>query len=108
MLDSKLLKPITGTFIAPIINDTGTNNWGLKEWDRNFRIARRLGMDTIIILGVEYEFCGHRQSALDPRSTTWPQDPNLLAMTFRLSEEHGFKDVQHTLEIFGTCADCAP
>jgi Fur family transcriptional regulator, ferric uptake regulator len=25
----------------------------------------------------------------------------------RISEEHGFTDVQHTLEIFGTCADCA-
>jgi Fur family ferric uptake transcriptional regulator len=24
----------------------------------------------------------------------------------RISEEHGFSDVQHTLEIFGTCADC--
>ena len=25
----------------------------------------------------------------------------------QVSEEHGFTDVQHTLEIFGTCADCA-
>jgi Fur family ferric uptake transcriptional regulator len=24
----------------------------------------------------------------------------------RISEEHGFSDVQHTLEIFGTCASC--
>ena len=24
----------------------------------------------------------------------------------KISEEHGFSDVQHTLEIFGTCADC--
>jgi Fur family ferric uptake transcriptional regulator len=25
----------------------------------------------------------------------------------RVSAEHGFTDVRHTLEIFGTCADCA-
>ena len=24
----------------------------------------------------------------------------------KISEEHGFTDVQHTLEILGTCADC--
>lgn len=91
MLDPNRLKPITGTFVAPIVNDTGTNNWGIKEWDRNFALARRIGMDTLIIIGVEYDFSGHRQSALDPRSTTWPQDPNLLSMCFRLAEEHGFK-----------------
>jgi len=91
MLDPKLLKPITGTFIAPIVNDTGTNNWGIREWDRNFRLARGLGMDTVIVIGVEYDIGGRRQSALDPRGTTWKQDANLLAMTFRLCEEHGMK-----------------
>lgn len=25
----------------------------------------------------------------------------------RVADEHGFTDVSHTLEIFGTCADCA-
>lgn len=98
MLDPKTLKPITGTFIAPIVNDTGTNNWGLREWDRNFRIARAIGIDTIIIIGVEYDIGGHRQSALDPRNTTWPQDANLLDMAFRLSEEYGF-----TLYCGGVC-----
>jgi Fur family ferric uptake transcriptional regulator len=24
----------------------------------------------------------------------------------RIADEHGFADVSHTLEIFGTCADC--
>lgn len=25
----------------------------------------------------------------------------------RAADEHGFRDVSHTLELFGTCADCA-
>ena len=25
----------------------------------------------------------------------------------KVAEDHGFRDVTHTLEIFGTCADCA-
>ncbi|SOC54970.1 Fur family transcriptional regulator [Ornithinimicrobium cerasi] len=25
-----------------------------------------------------------------------------------VAAEHGFRDVSHTLEIFGTCADCSP
>ncbi|RLV51353.1 transcriptional repressor, partial [Aeromicrobium phragmitis] len=24
-----------------------------------------------------------------------------------VAEDHGFRDVEHTLEIFGTCGDCA-
>jgi Fur family ferric uptake transcriptional regulator len=26
----------------------------------------------------------------------------------RVARDHGFIDVSHTLEVFGTCADCAP
>jgi len=27
--------------------------------------------------------------------------------TSQIAEAHGFRDVQHNLEIFGVCADCA-
>ncbi len=91
MIDPATLQPITGTFLAPLINDTGTNNWGRKEWEANFRLARSIGMDTIILIGVEYDIGGHRQSALDPRNTTWKEDPNLFSMVFRLCEENGLK-----------------
>ena len=49
MLDPKRLKPITGTFVSPIHGDTGTNNWGLAEWEADFRLMKSLGMDTIIV-----------------------------------------------------------
>jgi Fur family transcriptional regulator, ferric uptake regulator len=25
-----------------------------------------------------------------------------------VAEEHGFRDISHDLEIFGTCGNCAP
>ena len=33
--------------------------------------------------------------------------PTVEAWTERVAAEHGFTDVGHTLEIFGTCATCA-
>ena len=33
--------------------------------------------------------------------------PTVEAWADRVSAEHGFTDVRHTLEIFGTCADCS-
>ena len=35
------------------------------------------------------------------------EGPTVEAWATRVSAEHGFTDVHHTLEIFGTCADCA-
>lgn len=35
------------------------------------------------------------------------EGPAVERWAHRVSEEHGFTDVQHTLEIFGTCADCS-
>lgn len=34
------------------------------------------------------------------------EGPAVERWTRHVSEEHGFVDVSHTLEIFGTCADC--
>ena len=33
--------------------------------------------------------------------------PPVERWTARIAAEHGFADVQHDLEVFGTCADCA-
>ena len=91
MLDPKRLKPITGTFVSPLLGDTGINNWGVEEWEADFRLMKSLGMDTVIVIRCEVEHGGKRWSALDPRGVTWPQDPDLLSMFFRLSDKYGMK-----------------
>jgi Fur family ferric uptake transcriptional regulator len=34
-------------------------------------------------------------------------DPHLERWAARIAAEHGFADVEHELEVFGTCRDCA-
>ncbi|MDN5765628.1 MAG: transcriptional repressor [Humibacillus sp.] len=42
--------------------------------------------------------CGKTLEVEGPAVETWSD---------RVAQEHGFTEVTHTLEIFGTCADCA-
>ncbi|RBY95347.1 transcriptional repressor [Blastococcus sp. TF02-8] len=42
--------------------------------------------------------CGRTEEVADPPVERWAA---------RIADEHGFVDVQHDLEVFGTCADCA-
>ena len=42
--------------------------------------------------------CGKTVEVEGPAVETWSD---------RVAQEHGFTEVTHTLEIFGTCADCA-
>lgn len=42
--------------------------------------------------------CGKAVEVAGPAVETWSS---------RVASEHGFTDVEHTLEIFGTCADCS-
>jgi Fur family ferric uptake transcriptional regulator len=42
--------------------------------------------------------CGRTVEVEGPAVESWAD---------RVSAQHGFTDVRHTLEIFGTCADCA-
>lgn len=90
MLDNTMVK-ITGTFIQPLLGDTGIENRGLEEWEQDFRMLKAMGMDTLIIIRCECEQNGVHVSGLDPRSTTWPEDDNLLDMFFRLGDKYGFE-----------------
>ena len=91
MLPSSSYMPITGTFVSCLLGNTGINNWGLKEWDYEFRLYKAMGIDTVVVIRCEVESGGVCTSGLDPRSTSWPEDPNLIAMFFRLSEQYGLK-----------------
>ena len=88
MLNDVALKPITGTFVNMLISDTGIVNAGLKEWEQDFKMMKAIGMDQLFIIRTECEQNGIRLSAEDPRSTTWPEDKNLLDMVFRLGDKY--------------------
>ena len=91
MLKNLSLKPITGTFVNMLISDTGIMNSGLKEWEQDFQMMKAIGIDQLFVIRTECEQNGVRLSAEDPRSTTWPEDENLLDMVFRLADKYGMR-----------------
>ena len=109
MLKGVTLKPITGTFVNMLISDTGIVNAGLKEWERDFRMMKAIGMDHLFVIRTEFERNGVRLSAEDPRSTTWPEDECLLDLVFRLGDKYGMTVFLGGPVGIGTliCAFCA-
>jgi hypothetical protein len=45
---------ITGTFLDEITHDIPSQNWGEKEWRREFELYSRIGIDTVIIIRAGY------------------------------------------------------
>ena len=47
---------ITGTFIDEISHDIPHQNWGAKEWEKDFQHMQQAGIDTVILIR-----CGYRK-----------------------------------------------
>ena len=51
-------KAITGTFLDEITHDIPAQNWGKREWSRDFDVMKSVGIDTVILIRA-----GYRQQA---------------------------------------------
>ncbi|MDK2970642.1 MAG: hypothetical protein PWP23_397 [Candidatus Sumerlaeota bacterium] len=76
------MKPITGTFIDEITWDIPSQNWGAKEWRREFDTMRQAGIDTVIIIRAS-----RRDEAIFPSEVLGCLDAPDLAQLF-LDEAH--------------------
>ena len=47
---------ITGTFIDEISHDIPHQNWGPREWEKDFQYMQAAGIDTVIVIR-----CGYRK-----------------------------------------------
>ena len=45
---------ITGTFLDEITHDIPTQNWGPREWARDFDAMKAIGIDTVILIRAGY------------------------------------------------------
>jgi len=45
---------ITGTFLDEISHDIPHQNWGGKEWDKDFEHMKRAGINTVILIRSGY------------------------------------------------------
>lgn len=46
--------PITGTFLDEISHDIPHQNWGRKEWEKDFEYMASMGIDTVILIRSGY------------------------------------------------------
>lgn len=47
--------PLTGTFLDEISHDIPHQNWGTKEWERDFQAMKAIGIDTVILIRSGYK-----------------------------------------------------
>ena len=46
---------ITGTFLDEISHDIPSQNWGIKEWNKDFKSMKSAGIDTVILIRCGYK-----------------------------------------------------
>ena len=82
---------ITGTFLDEISHDIPHQNWGLAEWDADFRNMQAIGIDTVIMIRSGYR-----------KFITWPSEylmkkgcympsMDLVEMFLSLADKYGMK-----------------
>ncbi len=78
---------ITGTFLDEITHDIPSQNWGRAEWDREFALYKKIGLDTVIIIRA-----GYRNKCIVPSKTIpdlLPVYEDLAETFFDLADQHG-------------------
>lgn len=81
---------ITGTFLDEISHDIPHQNWGTKEWDKDFQHMKTMGIDTVILIR-----CGHKNwltypsAVLQQEEGAYPPPVDLVQLFLSLSEKYG-------------------
>jgi len=81
---------ITGTFLDEISHDIPHQNWGQKEWEKDFLHMKTMGIDTVILIR-----CGYRRwvtypsKVLKEREGAYMPPIDLVEMFLLLAEKYG-------------------
>lgn len=82
---------ITGTFLDEISHDIPHQNWGMKEWDRDFQHMKNIGIDTVIMIRSGYrKFITYNSPYLLKKGCYKPSQ-DLLEMFLTLADKYGMK-----------------
>jgi hypothetical protein len=84
--------PITGTFLDEISHDIPSQNWGPDEWDREFRVMRDVGIDTVILIRCGYtRWTTYPSKVLAAEQNAMTPPLDLVDLFLTLSEKYGMK-----------------
>ena len=81
---------ISGTFLDEISHDIPHQNWGLREWEKDFRVMRDVGIDTVILIR-----SGHKRWLTYPSEVLMTREGchrppvDLVDMFLTLAEQYG-------------------
>lgn len=97
-VESKLIIPkaqglkITGTFLDEISHDIPHQNWGEKEWDRDFAYMKAIGIDTVIMIRSGYrKFITYPSEYLMKKHACYRPSVDLVDMYLRLADKYKMK-----------------
>ncbi|MDG5799159.1 DUF4434 domain-containing protein [Marinilabiliaceae bacterium ANBcel2] len=80
---------IKGTFLDEISHDIPHQNWSHAEWDRDFKLMKDAGIDTVIMIRSGYKkWQTFPSKVLMEYEDTYPVYEDLLQMFLELSEKH--------------------
>ncbi len=83
---------ITGTFLDEISHDIPHQNWGEKEWDRDFAHMKAIGIDTVILIRSGYrKFITYPSQYLLKKHNCYRPSVDLVDMYLRLAGKYNMK-----------------
>jgi len=89
--NNKKALPITGTFLDEISHDIPHQNWGEKEWDKDFRHMKAIGIDTVIMIRSGYrKFITYPSPYLMSKGCYEPSQ-DLMDLFLRLADKYQMK-----------------
>ena len=82
----------TATFLDEISTDIPHQNWGLKEWDRDFEAMKAVGIDTVVMIRCGLErFLTYPSEVLMKEREAFRPPVDLMEMFLSLAEKHKMK-----------------
>ncbi|AZQ59476.1 DUF4434 domain-containing protein [Maribacter sp. MJ134] len=81
---------ITGTFIDEISHDIPHQNWGAKEWDKDFAHMKAMGIETVILIRCGYKrFLTYPSKYLTKEHHCFDPPMDLVKLYLELSDKYG-------------------
>lgn len=83
---------ITGTFLDEISHDIPHQNWGAKEWRRDFEHMKAIGIDTVILIRSGYrKFITYPSDYLIKEHQCYTPPVDLVKLFLELADELGMR-----------------
>lgn len=81
---------ITGTFLDEISHDIPHQNWGEKEWDKDFRAMKAMGIQKVFMIRCGYKrFCTYPSAVLEKIQGAYRPPLDLVDLFLRLADKYG-------------------